>query len=151
MLAELAAANAAFKIISQTVAHGKELASAGKAINDFVFAKEELRRRGEKKKGGLFKKTQDTSEFEEFMALEQIRKNEDELRSMMQLYGRGGLWNDWQKFQAEARKSRQVEEKLAAKKRQELIEGLAWSALVLVGLAVVGGMLYWGLLHRGLI
>ncbi len=151
MLAELAAANAAFKIISTTVAHGKELATAGKAINDFVFAKEELRRRGEKKKGGLFKKTQDTSEFEEFMALEQIKKNEDELRSMMQLYGRGGLWNDWQKFQAEARKSRQVEEKLAAKKRQELIEGLAWSALVLVGLAAVGGLLYWGMLHRGLI
>ena len=117
MLAELAAANAAFKIISQTVAHGKELAVAGKAINDFVFAKEELRRRGEKKKSGLFKRTQDTSEFEEFMALEQIKKNEQELRSMMQLYGRAGLWNDWQKFQAEARKSRQVEEKLAAKKR----------------------------------
>ena len=73
------------------------------------------------------------------MALEQIRKNEDELRSMMQLYGRGGLWNDWQKFQAEARKSRQVEEKLAAKKRQELIEGLVgahlslWDWLLLVG------------------
>ena len=151
MLAELAAANAAFKIISQTVAHGKELASAGKAINDFVFAKEELRRRGEKKKGGLFRKTQDTSEFEEFMALEQIKKNEDELRSIMQLYGRGGLWNDWQKFQAEARKSRQVEEKLRAKKREELIEALAWSALVLVGLAAAGGLLYWGMLHRGLI
>lgn len=151
MLAELAAANAAFKIISTTVAHGKELATAGKAINDFVFAKEELRRRGEKKKGGLFKKTQDTSEFEEFMALEQIKKNEEELRSMMQLYGRAGLWNDWQKFQAEARKSRQVEEKLAAKKRQEMIEATAWGALVLVGLAAAGGLLYWGMLYRGLI
>ena len=140
MLAELAAANAAFKIISQTVAHGKELATAGKAINDFVFAKEELRRRGEKKKGGLFKKTQDTSEFEEFMALEQIRKNEDELRSMMQLYGRGGLWNDWQKFQAEARKSRQVEEKLSGPRSgKNLLKGLLgahlslWDWLLLVG------------------
>lgn len=151
MLAELAAANAAFKIISQTVAHGKELAVAGKAINDFVFAKEELRRRGEKKKSGLFKRTQDTSEFEEFMALEQIKKNEQELRSMMQLYGRAGLWNDWQKFQAEARKSRQVEEKLAAKKREELKEALGWTALIIVGLAAVGGLFYWGMLHRGLI
>ena len=69
----------------------------------------------------------------------------------MQLYGRAGLWNDWQKFQAEARKSRQVEQKLAAKKREELIEALAWGSLILVGLAAVGGMLYWGLLHRGLI
>lgn len=151
MLAELAAANAAFAVIKQTVAHGKELATAGAAINNFVFAKEELRRRGDKKKGSLFKKTQNTSEFEEFMALEQIKKNEEELRSIMQLYGRAGLWNDWQKFQAQARKSRQVEQKLAAKKREEMIEATAWGALVLVGLAAVGGMVFWGLLHRGLI
>ena len=151
MLAELAAANAAFAVIKQTVAHGKELATAGAAINNFVFAKEELRRRGDKKKGSLFKKTQNTSEFEEFMALEQSKKNEEELRSIMQLYGRAGLWSDWQKFQAQARKSRQVEQKLAAKKREEMIEATAWGALVLVGLAAVGGMVFWGLLHRGLI
>ena len=151
MLAELAAANAAFKIISQTVAHGKELATAGKAINDFVFAKEELRRRGEKKKGGLFRKTQDTSEFEEFMALEQIKKNEKELRSMMQLHGRAGLWNDWQKFQAEARKSRQTQQKLQARKRQELIETLGWSVAGLVIFAGLGGLFYWIALSKGLI
>jgi len=151
MLAELAAANAAFAVIKQTVAHGKELAVAGKAINDFVFAKEELRRRGEKKKSGLFKKTQDTSEFEEFMALEQIKKNEDDLRSMMQIYGRAGLWNDWQKFQAEARKSRQVEEKLRQKKREELIETLVWGVAILIGLSALGGLIYWGLLYRGVI
>lgn len=151
MLAELAAANAAFAVIKQTVAHGKELAVAGKAINDFVFAKEELRRRGEKKKSGLFKKTQNTSEFEEFMALEQIKKNEDDLRSMMQIYGRAGLWDDWQKFQAEARKSRQVEEKLRQKKREELIETLVWGAAILIGLSALGGLIYWGLLYRGVI
>lgn len=151
MLAELAAANAAFKIISTTVAHGKELASAGKAINDFVFAKEELRRRGEKKKGSLFKKTQDTSEFEEFMALEQIKKNEEELRSMMQLYGRAGLWTDWQKFQAEARKSRQVEEKLAAKKREEMLEMLAYCGAGLIVFGALAGLLYWAATIRGFI
>ena len=151
MLAELAAANAAFSVIKQTVAHGKEQATAGKAINDLVFAKEELRRRSEKKKNSLFSRSQDTSEFDEFMALEQINKNEAELRSMMQIYGRAGLWTDWQKFQAEARKSRQTQEKLKARKRKELIEVLVWSGVGLIVLAAAGGLFYWALLSKGLI
>jgi hypothetical protein len=151
MLAELAAANSAFQIIKQTVAHGRDLATAGKAINDFVFAKEELRRRSKKKKNRLFKRSQDTSEFDEFMALEQIKKNEADLRSMMQIYGRAGLWQDWQKFQAEARKSRQTQEKLQARKRKELMETLLWSSGALVILICVCGLFYWVAAIKGLI
>ena len=40
MLAELAAANAAFGVIKSFVSNGKELASCGKHISDFVIAKE---------------------------------------------------------------------------------------------------------------
>lgn len=151
MLAELAAANAAFGVIKQCVSHGRDLASAGKAINDFVFAKEELRRRGEKKKKSLFKKTQKTSEFEEFMALEKLRENEKELKQIMIYTGRAGLWTDWQRFQAEARKSRQVEEKLSQKRREELVEVLVWSAVILMAIIVFGGLFYWVASYRGLI
>jgi len=151
MLAELAAANAAFGVIKQCVSHGRDLASAGKAINDFVFAKEELRRRGEKKKKSLFTKTQKTSEFEEFMALEKLRENEQELKQIMIYTGRAGLWTDWQRFQAEARKSRQVEEKLSQKRREELVEVLVWSAAILVAIIVFGGLFYWVASYRGLI
>ena len=42
MLAELAAANAAFAIIKQTLSNGKELVDAGKAISQYVDAKETL-------------------------------------------------------------------------------------------------------------
>ena len=42
MLAELAAANAAFGVIKSFVSNGKELASCGKQIADFVFAKEKI-------------------------------------------------------------------------------------------------------------
>ena len=42
MLAELAAANAAFSVIKNFVSNGKELASCGKQIGDFVFAKEQI-------------------------------------------------------------------------------------------------------------
>ena len=50
MLAELAAANAAFSIIKQTVSHGKDLMSAGKAISQLVAAEEDLRAKGTKRK-----------------------------------------------------------------------------------------------------
>ena len=42
MLAELAAANAAFAVIKQAVQNGKDIASAGHAIAEFVRAKETL-------------------------------------------------------------------------------------------------------------
>ena len=40
MLAELAAANAAFNVIKQFVSNGKELSGCAKHISDFVFSKE---------------------------------------------------------------------------------------------------------------
>ena len=52
MLAELAGANAAFQVIKTAVQNGKEIASAGKAISNFVSAKEDLERKATKKGGG---------------------------------------------------------------------------------------------------
>ena len=65
MLAELAAANAAFAVIKQAVSNGKEIAAAGSAIAEFVGAKEKLQQRAQRKGGG--------SDLEEFMALEKIK------------------------------------------------------------------------------
>jgi hypothetical protein len=45
MLAELAAANAAFAVIKQAIANGKEIAAAGNAVAEFVGAKEKLQQR----------------------------------------------------------------------------------------------------------
>ena len=64
MLAELAAANAAFAVIKQAVTNGKEIAAAGSAIAEFVGAKAKLQAKAAKKGGG--------SDLEEFMALEKI-------------------------------------------------------------------------------
>ena len=50
MLAELAAANAAFSVIKNFVSNGKELASCGKQIGDFVFAKEQIEKKASKQK-----------------------------------------------------------------------------------------------------
>ena len=117
MLAELAAANAAFSVIKSFISNGKELTGCAKHISDFVFAKEAIQKKAnkQKSKGG-------GADLEEFMALEEIREKEEELKKMMIYLGRPGLWQDWQEFQAEARKSRRYQEKMAAKRQEEIME-----------------------------
>jgi SNF family Na+-dependent transporter len=76
------------------------------------------------------------------MALEQIREKEEELKKIMIYLGRPGLWQDWQRFQAEARKSRRYAEKMAEKRKQELIEYIGYG----IGFIVVlffAGVLAW--------
>ncbi len=137
MLAELAAINGAFAIIKTTVANGKELASAGKAISDFVNAKEELQNRQRKKKASVF-----GNDFEEFMALEKVKQQEADLQSWMQLYGRAGLWPDWVKFQAEARKQRQAAIRERERKKEELKEAIGIFAIILFSALIILGMAY---------
>ena len=124
MLAELAAANAAFSVIKTAVMNGKEIASAGKAIANFVGAKEELQRKATKKGGG--------SDLEEFMALEQLREKEKQLKEIMIYAGRPGLWNDWQRFQAKARIARREAEQERIKKRKHHFEVALITFLLIV-------------------
>ena len=131
MLAELAAANAAFGVIKSFISNGKELASCGKQISDFVFAKEQIQKKASKQraKGG-------SGDLEEFMALEKIKEQEKELKQLMIYAGRPGLWQDWQRYQAEARKSRRYAEKMAAKQREDMLRITGYSIAVMV---FVGG------------
>jgi hypothetical protein len=145
MLAELAAANAAFAIIKKAVQNTGDLAKAGKAISDFVIAKEELQRKGNKKK----KSGVNSSDLEEFMALEKIKQHEEELKQFMIYCGRPGLWHDWQKFQAQARKERRVQEELAKRRRAEIMEALGLGAVALLISAMVAGLVAWVMWLKG--
>ena len=129
MLAELAAANAAFSVIKQAVQHSGDIAKAGSAIAKFVGAKEDLQKKANKKGGG--------SDLEEFMALEQIREKEEQLKQFMIYCGRPGLWGDWVKFQAKARVARREAEIQASRKRKQIIEITIVTILLILGFAVM--------------
>lgn len=128
MLAELAAANAAFSVIKTAIQNGKEMSALGSQIAAFVSSKEDLQKKVQKKKSSAFHQGDD---FEEFMALEAIKEKEEELKQFMIYCGRPGLWNDWVKFQAEARVARQ-QAKLAEEQRMEQI-----IEYVVIGLAII--------------
>jgi len=141
MLAELAAANAAFAVIKQAVSNGKEIAAAGNAIAEFVGAKEKLQQKAQRKGGG--------SDLQEFMALEQIRQQEEELKQIMIYLGRPGLWHDWQKFQAKARIARREAEQDRIKRRKHHFEVAAITFMLIVIACVLAAVALLILHHQG--
>ena len=131
MIAELAAFNAAFGVVKGFIANGKDLSDCFGQIGQMVGAKEDLKLRQEKNKKSLF-----SSDAEEFMALEQINKAEEELKDFMVYYGRAGLWDDFIVFQGKARKSR-LEAKNAH--TQKINQRMHYAGLVVgFGLVAVG-------------
>ena len=141
MLAELAAANAAFSVIKTAIQNGKDIASAGTAIAQFVGAKEDLQRKTQKKGGG--------SDLEEFMALEKLREQEEQLKQIMIYAGRPGLWGDWQKFQAKARVARREAEEARIKRRKHHFEVAIITFVLIVIASIFAAVILLILHHQG--
>ena len=139
MLAELAAANAAFGVIKQAVQNSGDLARAGSAIAKFVGAKEDL----EKKVAGKSKSSVGGSDLEAFLALEQVKEAEYELKKIMIYIGRPRLWSDWQAFQAKCRTERRDAEKKARRRKQLILEIFVGAIAVFLMVGVAGIVAYY--------
>jgi hypothetical protein len=139
MLAELAIANAAFAVIKEAVQNSGDLMNAGQAIFQYFDSKSAIQKKYEDKA-----KKAGSTDIEEFFALEQLRKQETELREMMQWQGRAGMWTDWLEFQKQAKakreEARKAELRAAAARKAKLWLGLMWAAILsLMGvLALIG-------------
>jgi len=133
MLEMLVAANSAFAIIKQTIQNGRELSSVGSQIATLVGAEEQLKQDLHKKKNSIWTNFlgKTDNDLEEFMALEEIRVKNDQLREFMQLYGRAGLYNDYVSFCAEARKKRK-QAKIDAEKRREKIKDIVLKVILAI-------------------
>ena len=149
MLAELAAANAAFAVIKQVVINGGELLQAADQVSTWFDTKASLQK---EVNNAASKGEEHKNDLEEFFALEKLRAQEAELKQLMIYHGRAGMWSDWQAFQAEQAKkrveARREQERAAARKRvrqQELFEyffavilvvttlsGVVWLVLVIL-------------------
>lgn len=147
MLAELAAANAAFQVIKAALNNGKELSALGGRVFDYFDNKAKIQEKATKKAASGTPR----SDMEEFMALEQLNAQETELRERMVYAGRPGMWDDWVKFQAQAARRRREDKEAASraaakrkKKMEDMVEyivvGIA--SLVLAALMVYGIILY---------
>ena len=145
MLAELAIANAAFGVIKETIANGGDIMAAGQHIFKFFDNKSKL----------VQKASQSGSDSEAFFALEQIKQHEAALQELFIYQGRPGLWDDWLKFQAQAKRKREAENReivLAQIKRKEVmwawINGFLIVASVVTGVVIVAGLI-WLIVTKG--
>lgn len=125
MLAELAAANAAFSVIKAALNNGKDLADIGSKALEYFDIKAKLQENATAKAGG--RPIEGRSDLEEFMALEKLRQQEEHLKEQMVYAGRPGMWTDWIKFQTMAAKKRREakeeaerQRRLRIKRRQEI-------------------------------
>ena len=143
MLAEIAAANAAFAVIKAALANGKELSALGSRVFDYFDNKAAIQEKATKKGGD--------SDLEEFMALEQLRLQEEELRERMVYAGRPGMWTDWVKFQAAAARRRREAQEAAKREKarkaarlEELTEYIAvgMASIILAALLTYGVVVY---------
>ena len=142
MIAELAAANAAFGVIKETIANGKEIYEAGEALADYFGLKAQIQQKAHEH--GY------KSDLQAFMAAEQLKDYEATLKNMMIWQGRGGLWQDWLAYQQEMRQSREAAEKAEKAKKAQRKERIvnicliiALGTCILSAVGLIGYIFYW--------
>ncbi len=132
MLAEIAAANAAFKVIKTAISNGKELYDCSEAATEYFNNKSVIAKRVASK---------GKSDLDAFMALEKIKEQEAWLKDYMVYAGRAEMYSDWLNYQAECKQKREKQARIALLKKQNLISLIkhfvAWVSLGIVFIPVL--------------
>jgi len=121
MLAEIAAANAAFNIIKSALSNGKELYDVSAQATQYFDNKSAIVKKAQKGGG--------KEELQCFMELEKIKEQEEWLKEYMIYAGRADMYKDWLQFQAECKRARDKEERMRKHKRAKNIT-LFWTILL---------------------
>ena len=131
MLAELAIANAAFSVIKTTLSNGRELVDAGKAVGDYFGAEKAIAKQVEAGTGDV---------LAAFQAKQQLQKQEDELKFMLNKQGLMGYHN-FLEFKANYSREQKELQKEQARQRflrqQKFTENLTIATKVFSIIAVV--------------
>ena len=126
MLVEIAAANAAFGVLKTALSNGRDLYECGNVAKKYFDNKSVIAKRVASK---------GKSDLDAFMALEKIKEQEEWLREHMIYAGRPDMYSDFLKFQAECKRERERENRIALLKRQN-ITNMVKQFITVVGIAV---------------
>ena len=130
ILESLMVANAAFAVIKQTLANGKDILDAGEAAGKYFKAENDIAKEVEAK--GRH------SALEAYQAQQQLRKQEDELKYMLNKQGLLGYANFVQ-FRAEWARDQKEQVKLEARRKYQQAKALEEN--ITIGLKVGGTLL----------
>jgi hypothetical protein len=151
-LALVSAANAAFATVKKFTENGKEIADMAGALGKIMNAEEALKAQGKSKEKSIWRKAfgKSADGIDEFMQLEKIEQQKKEIKSIMQLYGRPGLYADWVNWQGKerVRKKHEAEEKEAA--RVAIINGLSWTVTGFLFVGLMYFLIQWAIENKGI-
>ena len=143
-IAAIKVANEAIGAVKELIGNVESIGQVGSHLTKLTDAKDELQKKA------------DEGDLNAFMQLEEIKKQEYQIKQMMIYQGRPGLWDDWQKFQQTRRdlreKARQRElAKIARRKRliKDWCIGIAVSIGVLTAVGIAVYILYWLITTKG--
>jgi hypothetical protein len=154
MLAEIGLAISAIKAANEAIGAIKEMCgniqdvksigSMGKDLTKLADAKEQI------------EKDAAQGDSDAFWALEDIKKREEELKTLMVYGGRANLWTDYCTFMANRKQMRENEKKREEARRlakkKAIQNGFLYTAVGIAVLGVVGGavaFLLWLISLRG--
>jgi len=113
MIAEIAAANAAFQVIKGALTNGKELYDVAEQATKYFDNKSAIAKKANRTGG--------STELQCFMQLEKIKEQEEWLKEHMIYAGRADMYGDWLKFQSDCKqKKRKSREDSQTKKSGKL-------------------------------
>jgi|TARA_R110002126_G_scaffold114111_3_gene252732 hypothetical protein len=144
MLAEIAAANAAFQVIKGALSNGRELYDVADQATKYFDSKSAIAKKANKAGG--------KSELECFMQLEKLREQEEWLKDFMIYAGRADMHKDWLQYQSDCKRNRENAERIRKRKKAEmwalLISALLWGTgiLVILPLALYIGFKIFGVI-----
>jgi len=152
LLAELAAANAAYSTIKKFIVNGKEVSDFLAPLKNLVGAEEELKARGNRKSNGLFAKIMGKTgnDFDEFMALEKLSEQRKELESICRLYAKSGTWDKFLAFEAKMRVERKKEAEARQKQIAQIIRYVTWSIVTVLSVGGIASLYFFTEFLRGL-
>lgn len=137
-IAAVKIANDAIGAVKELLSNVHSIGQIGDHLTKITDAKEELKTKA------------DEGDLRAFMQLEEIHKQEYQLKQMMIYQGRPGLWDDYQNFQRTRKQIRQneIKRKEAAKayRRRQIRDwsiGIALTVGILSAVGLIGYIFYW--------
>jgi len=144
VLAEIAAANAAFQVIKGALSNGRELYDVADQATKYFDSKSAIAKKANKNGG--------KDDMACFMEMEKIKAQEEWLKDFMIYAGRADMHKDWLTFQSERKRAREKEARLAKQKKARnialFLSALAWGTglIILLPLALYIGFKLFGVI-----
>jgi hypothetical protein len=143
-IAAIKIANEAIGAVKELCGHIQSVGEMGPQLTKLADSKEQIQKKAEE------------GDMDAFFALEDIRRQEAEIKQMFIYQGRAGLWDDYQRFMQTRKELREKERQRAeAKKlaqRKAIQNGFLYAAAGISILGVVGGavaLVLWLISLRG--